>query len=142
MDLDIGKDSVDEDKVANKVTDDDDDVKDKAKKALKNLSGGLMDDMQQKAVDYKPTPVYHKGGIVKKTGPAIVQKGELIVPTKDVAKVRAAMRNSGAMKDSGMKNPKNSVASSMRSHKTANERGVKIAGPDGRVHDTRVKEYE
>lgn len=29
-------------------------------------------------------PIYHKGGIVKKTGPAIVKKGEKIIPASKV----------------------------------------------------------
>lgn len=31
-------------------------------------------------------PSYKKGGIVKKTGPALVHKGEKIIPVKKVAK--------------------------------------------------------
>tara|TARA_R100000655_G_scaffold90950_1_gene131633 strand:- start:1011 stop:1376 length:366 start_codon:yes stop_codon:yes gene_type:complete len=38
------------------------------------------------------TPMYKKGGIVPKTGTAIVHKGEMVVPVKDVAKTKKAMK--------------------------------------------------
>tara|TARA_R100001443_G_scaffold18608_1_gene29579 strand:+ start:10354 stop:10683 length:330 start_codon:yes stop_codon:yes gene_type:complete len=47
---------------------------------------------------YKPTrdtaygPYFKTGGIVPKTGPAIVHKGEMIIPVKDVEKTKKAMR--------------------------------------------------
>ena len=34
----------------------------------------------------KPMPMYKKGGTVKKTGPAIVHKGERIIPAKKAKK--------------------------------------------------------
>ena len=116
---------------------DDDSEKDKVKKGI----AGITKAAQVAAVDYKPVPIYHKGGIVKNTGPAIMKKGELVIPTEKVAKVRAMMRNSGSMKSSDMKNAKNSVSMAGRTYKTADERGLKIAGADGKVHDNHVKEY-
>lgn len=37
-------------------------------------------------------PYFKKGGIVKKTGPAVVHKGELIVPRKYVADVPKTLK--------------------------------------------------
>lgn len=37
-------------------------------------------------------PEYKKGGMVRKTGMALVHKGELIIPSKKVAMVKKAIR--------------------------------------------------
>lgn len=42
-------------------------------------------------------PSYRKGGKVRKTGPARLHKGELVVPRKKVRKVKRAMKKSRGM---------------------------------------------
>jgi len=37
-------------------------------------------------------PAYKKGGTVKKTGPAVVHKGEKIIPANKVKKVEKALK--------------------------------------------------
>lgn len=40
-------------------------------------------------------PQYKKGGMVRKTGPAIVHKGEMVIPKKQVPVLRKSMGMAG-----------------------------------------------
>ena len=67
--------------------------------AAGGLAGGLMGygrDQQAKAADTRITPVqYHRGGKVRKTGPAILKRGERVIPASKRKAVERSMKREG-----------------------------------------------
>lgn len=65
--------------------------------AQKRQAAGDQDAMRKQADDAKggKIPSYKKGGLIKKTGPANLHKGERVIPKAKVAKVDKLMKKRG-----------------------------------------------
>jgi hypothetical protein len=80
-----------------KDTNDDDDYRAYTpKEAQKAQSSVDADDMKRQSKGVAGAmPQYKKGGMVKKTGVALVHKGEKVIPKKDVKRTSKAMKKYG-----------------------------------------------